>query len=96
MCLQNPDIPEILPNAKNITTESSTDLARARKISVFNVAGRMLNNLMGRNSMPPELPSKSVPNSPTMAEGSFSFKNVFKKRSLWNIFCDEGFWNQHY
>ena len=82
LCLQNPDIPEILPNAKNITTESSTDLARARKISVFNVAGRMLNNLMGRNSMPPELPSKSVPNSPTMAEGSFSFKNVFKKRSL--------------
>ena len=49
-------------------------------MSVFNVAGRMLNNLMGRNSMPPELPSKSQPNSPT--DGNFSFKNVFKKRSV--------------
>ena len=60
---------------------------RSRKPSVFCVAGRMLNNLMGRNSLPPELPStvvsKSNPSSPVpQSEGVFSFKKVFKKRSV--------------
>ena len=62
-----------------------SEASRIRKPSVFYVAGRMLNNLMGRNSMPPELPpiSRSNPNSPTPnAEGVFSFKKVFKKRSV--------------
>jgi hypothetical protein len=70
---------------------TSHDVARMRKMSVFNVAGRMLNNLMGRNSLPPDLPStytsKSQPSSPvgtSSAEGTtaFSFKKVFKKRSV--------------
>ena len=63
------------------------DVSRSRKPSVFCVAGRMLNNLMGRNSMPPELPSNSVsksnPSSPvSQSDGVFSFKKVFKKRSV--------------
>ena len=63
------------------------DVSRSRKPSVFCVAGRMLNNLMGRNSMPPELPSSSVsksnPSSPvSQSDGVFSFKKVFKKRSV--------------
>ena len=62
-------------------------VSRSRKPSVFCVAGRMLNNLMGRNSMPPELPSNSVsksnPSSPvSQSDGVFSFKKVFKKRSV--------------
>ena len=63
-------------------------LLRNRKASVFYVAGRrMLNNLMGRNSVPPEVTSstRSNPGSPSANpanESVFSFKKVFKKRSV--------------
>ena len=73
-------------------SQNLSENARSRKPSVFCVAGRMLNNLMGRGSMPPELPSsvsggpisRSHPNSPVPGgtEGVFSFRKVFKKRSV--------------
>ena len=75
-----------LPYPKEDMIKIPEDSARTRKPSVFCVAGRMLNNLMGRNSMPPDLPStvsKSNPSSPvSQSDGVFSFKKVFKKRSV--------------
>ena len=81
--MSKPKVRERLPISEEVSS-------RSRKPSVFCVAGRMLNNLMGRSSMPPELPSsvsgpisRSNPNSPVPgAEGVFSFKKVFKKRSV--------------
>ena len=54
---------------------------RSRKISVFNV-GRVFSNLMmGRNSMPPELPS-SQRRAESRSTDRLSLKKVFKKRSV--------------
>lgn len=55
--------------------------AQSRKISVFNM-GRVFSNLMlGRNSMPPELPS-SQQRTESRFPDTFSLKKVFKKRSV--------------
>lgn len=79
--------PEMMSNSAMAASSSSASTSsRLRKPNVFCVAGRMLNNLMGRNSVPPELPSSSSssqPNSPiSTTEGVFSFRKVFKKRSV--------------
>jgi hypothetical protein len=58
---------------------------RQRKRSVFTI-NRMFGSLMGRNSMPPEMPSKkhgTVSNlAASMPDVAGSFKSVFKKRSV--------------
>ena len=51
---------------------------RQRKKSVFTI-NRMLGSLIGRNSMPPELPSSMGTSLPNVTG---SFKSVFKKRSV--------------
>lgn len=51
---------------------------RQRKKSVFTI-NRVLGSLIGRNSMPPELPSSMGASLPNVAG---SFKSVFKKRSV--------------
>ncbi len=55
---------------------SSTSFDRSRKISVVS---RVFSNLMGRGSVPPELPSR---NHSTGALERISFRKVFKKRSV--------------
>merc|ERR1712228_1159185 len=84
-----PSCTQSFHGVKDVSKPQVSETSRNRKPSVFYVAGRMLNNLMGRSSMPPELPSslppisRSHPNSPVPgADGVFSFKKVFKKRSV--------------
>ena len=57
---------------------SACGAGRQRKKSVFTI-NRMLGSLIGRNSMPPELPSSMGTSLPNVAG---SFKSVFKKRSV--------------
>nr|ADD24437.1 Ras-like protein family member 11B [Lepeophtheirus salmonis] len=66
-----------LDESSLLAPSSVSDDPRIRKPSVFDVSRRVFNNLMGRNSLPPELPSSN-----TSKQSSMSLKNVFKKRSV--------------
>ncbi|EFX79833.1 hypothetical protein DAPPUDRAFT_319292 [Daphnia pulex] len=71
-------------NAHNNNNGSSNN-NRQRKRSVY-IINRMLGSLMGRNSMPPELPSSRKGGTSQMASSmpnvAGSFRSVFKKRSV--------------
>lgn len=70
-------------NANN--NNGSSHNSRQRKRSVY-IINRMLGSLMGRNSMPPELPSSRKGGTSQMASSmpnvAGSFRSVFKKRSV--------------
>ena len=78
-------------NANNHSTSSYTSNSaqaannRQRKRSVF-IINRMFGSLIGRNSMPPELPSSRKSGVAQMASSmpnvAGSFRSVFKKRSV--------------
>ncbi|KAI9565573.1 hypothetical protein GHT06_009365 [Daphnia sinensis] len=72
-------------NNANNNNGSSHNNSRQRKRSVY-IINRMLGSLMGRNSMPPELPSSRKGGTSQMASSmpnvAGSFRSVFKKRSV--------------
>lgn len=68
------------------TSTAEVDRDRSRKHTVFSM-GRVFSHLMGRGSLPPDLPSNSSGSSVTVKERGMStdrlsLKKVFKKRSV--------------
>lgn len=72
-------------NSLESNNNSNNGTSRQRKRSVF-IIHRMFGSLMGRNSMPPELPSTRKGGASqftsSMPNVAGSFRSVFKKRSV--------------
>lgn len=72
-------------NSQESNNNSNGGTSRQRKRSVF-IIHRMFGSLMGRNSMPPELPSSRKGGASqftsSMPNVAGSFRSVFKKRSV--------------